>query len=53
VITFQCHFIFGAVNSYGFTDFRDEKDNDASKLYIEDFIINEGTAREFCWVRQK
>jgi hypothetical protein len=48
VITFPCHFIFGAFNSYGFTDFRDEKDNDASKLYIEDYMTNEGIAREFC-----
>jgi hypothetical protein len=47
--THEGHLIFGDFNSYGFTDFRDEGGNDAGKLYVEDYMASEGTARDFCW----
>ena len=41
--------IYSDLNSYGFTDFLDENGDDAGRLYIEDYMASEGTAREFCW----
>ena len=31
------------------TDFLDENGDDAGRLYIEDYMASESTAREFCW----
>ena len=42
-------FIIGAFHAYGFTDFCDENGDDAGRLYIEDYMTNEATAREFWW----
>jgi hypothetical protein len=47
--TYEGHLIFGDLNSYGFTDFLDEDGDDAGRLYIDDYMADEGTAREFCW----
>ena len=47
--TYEDDLIFGDLNSYGFTDFLDENGDDAGRLYIEDYMASEGTAREFCW----
>lgn len=41
--------IVGDFHSYGFTDFYDDNGNDAGRLYIEDYMTSETTAREFCW----
>ena len=41
--------IIGDFHSYGFTDFYDEDGHDAGRLYIEDYMTSEATAREFCW----
>ena len=47
--TYEGRLILGDFNSYGFTDFLDENGNDAGRLYIEDYMASEGTAREFCF----
>ena len=43
--------IMGDFHSYGFTDFYDEGGDEAGRLYIEDYMTGESTAREFCWGR--
>jgi len=47
--TYEDHLVFGDLNSYGFTDFLDKDGDDAGRLYIEDYMASESTAREFCW----
>ena len=42
-------FIIGAFHSYGLTEFYDKDGDDAGRLYIEDYMTNEATARECCW----
>ena len=47
--THEGKLIFGDLNSYGFTDFFDEDGDEAGRLYVEDYMASESTARDWCW----
>ena len=47
--TYEDKLIFGELHSYGFTDFLTEDGDEGGRLYIDDYMVSESTARKWCW----
>lgn len=46
--TFEDRKIYGDLNSYGFKDVTNEN-GDEARIYIDDYMATEDSAREWCW----
>ena len=47
--THEDKLLFGELHSYGFTDFLDDNGNEAGRIYVDDYMASETTARQWCW----
>lgn len=47
--TVEGRVVFGELHSYGFTDVYDDDGREVGRLYIDDYLVGEDTAAEWCY----
>ena len=47
--TLEGDIIFGELHSYGFTDIHDENGYDVGRIYVDDYMVSNSEAVEWCF----